>query len=117
MHGATTYASDNRLVKVLHAVPTVRGCAGLKARGAKTDAHVSVNSVVERMLAAEAEDVASGEQLPSPESATSPHLPAPPRQKQGVYKAALCMHSEPSLMHSYRHSLLMSSTPILNGKK
>ena len=58
--------------------------AGLKARGARTDAHVSVNSVVERMLAAEAEDAAlAGEPLPSLESATSPHLPAPARQKQG----------------------------------
>ncbi|DBA67330.1 TPA: hypothetical protein ACH3X2_001627 [Trebouxia sp. C0005] len=58
---------------------------GLKARGARTDAHVSVNSVVERMLAAEAEDAAlAGEPLPSLESATSPHLPAPARQKQGT---------------------------------
>ena len=58
--------------------------AGLKARGARTDAHVSVNSVVERMLAAEAEDAAlAGEPLPNLESATSPHLPAPARQKQG----------------------------------
>ena len=37
------------------------------------------------MLAAEAEDAAvAGEQLPSLESATSPHLPAPTRQKQGL---------------------------------
>ena len=61
---------------------------GLKARGVKTDAHVSVNSVVERILAAEAEDAAlAGEPLPSPETATSPHLPAPLRQKQGETKS------------------------------
>ena len=37
------------------------------------------------MLAAEAEDAAvSNEQLPSLESATSPHLPSLPRQKQGL---------------------------------
>lgn len=58
--------------------------AGLKARGIRTDAHVSVNSVVERMLAAEAEEAAlSVDPLPSPETATSPHLPAQSRQKQG----------------------------------
>ncbi|KAL3139702.1 hypothetical protein ABBQ38_004012 [Trebouxia sp. C0009 RCD-2024] len=58
---------------------------GLKARGIRTDAHVSVNSVVERMLAAEAEEAAlSVDPLPSPETATSPHLPAPSRQKQGT---------------------------------
>lgn len=74
--------------------PDVTGHVGLKARGAKTDAHVSVNSVVERMLAAEAEDAASaGEQLPSLESATSPHLPAPPRQKQGQQQLAVCIAS------------------------
>lgn len=58
--------------------------AGLKARGVRTDAHVSVNSVVERMLAAEAEEAATSvDSLPSPETATSPHLPAPSKQKQG----------------------------------
>lgn len=58
--------------------------AGLKARGVRTDAHVSVNSVVERMLAAEAEEAATSvDSLPSPETATSPHLPGPSKQKQG----------------------------------
>lgn len=64
--------------------------AGLKARGVRTDAHVSVNSVVERILAAEAEESAGPvDPLPSPETATSPHLPEPSKQKQG------------DLMHTY----------------
>ena len=48
-------------------------CAGIKARGGRTDAHESVNSVVERMLAAETEDsTTSSEQLPSLQPAISP---------------------------------------------
>ena len=63
---------------------SILSVAGLKARGVRTDAHVSVNSVVERMLAAEAEEAAlSSEPLPSPETATSPHLPAASKQNQG----------------------------------
>lgn len=63
---------------------SILSVTGLKARGVRTDAHVSVNSVVEHMLAAEAEEAAlSGEPLPSPETATSPHLPAASKQKQG----------------------------------
>lgn len=55
-----------------------------ESEGIRTDAHVSVNSVVERMLAAEAEEAATSvDSLPSPETATSPHLPAPSKQKQG----------------------------------
>lgn len=68
--------------------------AGLKARGIRTDAHVSVNSVVERILAAEAEEAAiSVDPLPSPETATSPHLPVPSKQKQGDLMHYLTAHS------------------------
>ncbi len=83
--------------------------AGLKARGARTDAHVSVNSVVERMLAAEAEDAAlAGEPLPSLESATSPHLPAPTRQKQGQSRVSFsALH-----MHFRKHMTIHYTSPI-----
>ena len=48
-------------------------CAGLKTRGGKTDAHVSVKSVVERMLAAESEQSTSGsDSLPPLEPSPSP---------------------------------------------
>ncbi|KAK9810498.1 hypothetical protein WJX72_011817 [[Myrmecia] bisecta] len=49
---------------------------GIKAMGGKTDAHVSVSSVVERMLQVEVEEAG----LPFPEQTTSPNL-APPSRK------------------------------------
>ena len=68
--------------------------AGIKARGGRTDAHESVNSVVERMLAAETEDSStSSEQLPSLQPATSPTgQPSRPRSAGGPLLLARQQH-------------------------
>lgn len=80
---------------------------GMKARGARTDAHTTVSTVVERMLQAEADDsdtVPSSEQQGGQPSSPQkpPPLPMTPQQEQTVA----------GITHQLAHSLRLS-TPSL----